>query len=171
MSTPASRLAIAKGVDELNERFAEPETLRLQEVSVKQDNPPTAEDQEDQEEITEPVRESLFLRKARLDDTDAFDANPGVLIGERFQDIPEIYHYKPDNRNLLGGFHPQYQPDIYAGIPGLLADPAQQNRSMGVDWGRTSDEMAGMNGSLHLYRKNYDVVIPKIPRVPNPFTA
>jgi len=171
MSSAASRRAVAKGYEELDARFPEPETLRLQEYSQAESNPITAEEVEREDDQVRPEIESIEKRDAILEDRDAYIANPAVLMGERTQDIPEIYHYKPDNRDLLKGFRNIPTNEIFVGIPELLAPPAQQGRSMGEDWGRTSDEMRGMAGTLALYKQNYAKINPVVGQLRKPFTA
>lgn len=171
MSTPASRIALQKGYDELDEKFPEPETLRLQEYTNEQNNPITAEEAE--QEIDD-VRENVIDEETRfgvLEDRNAYKSNPGVLTGERTEDVPEIYHYKADNRDLLRGFQTIPANPTFYGIPTLLAPPAQQNRPLGRDWGRRSDETKGFAGTFDLFEKNFASVVPVIQHIPNPYTA
>jgi hypothetical protein len=171
MSSAESRRAVEKGYEELEEAFPQPETLRLQEYSQAQSNPITAEEVELEDDQVRPDIESIEERNAVEEDDEAYKSNPGVLMGERTQDIPEIYHYKPDNRGLQRGFRDIPENRIFVGIPGLLAPPGQQGRSMGVDWGRTNDEMRGVAGTLALYQRNYEKVNPVVGQLKQPFTA
>jgi hypothetical protein len=171
MSTPASRQAYAVGVEELNERFPHEETLRLQEYSLPNDDPVTNEEAEQE---SEDVRENVIELDNRLgviQDNVAFQSNKGVLIGERTEDVPEIYHYRADNRDLQKGFKNIPSNNHYYGIPVVLAPAGQQGRPMGVDWGRRSDELVGFRGTFDLYEKNYGSVVPVVKRQLHPFTA
>jgi len=171
MSSAESRRAVAVGRERLEREFPDPETLRLQEYSQAQSDPITAEEVEEEDAVVETTLEDLDRRYAVLEDRNAYKSNPGVLMADRIQDVPEIYDFKPDNRDLEKGFRAIPENKIYYGVPGLLPAPAQQNRSMGVDWGRTSDEMRGNAGTLALYRKNYASINPVVDREHKPFTA
>lgn len=171
MSSAESRRATAVGREKLEEAFPAPETLRLQEYSQAQSNPITAEEIEEEDDVVQPAIDDLNRRYAVLEDRNAYKSNPGVLMADRIQDNPQIYNFKPDNRDLLKGFKAIPENKIFYGVPGLLPAPAQQDRSMGVDWGRTDDEMRGMTGTLALYRKNYASINPVVDREHKPFSA
>lgn len=171
MSSAESRRAVAVGREKLEAEFPDPETLRLQEYSQAQSDPVTAEEIEEEEKVVQSSIDDLDKRHAVLEDRNAYKSNPGVLMADRIQDIPEIYDYTPDNRDLQKGFKATPNNEIFYGIPGLLPAPAQQNRSLGVDWGRTTDEYKGYAGSLDLYRRNYASINPVVDREHKPFTA